>query len=91
MAYQNCAGQTVTFPIENRMFGLNSLAKHLNELVRAGQIHGWHPERWTDWHHTAIQISFDSVEDATFASQLSVETRDKLPAAVASETIVESS
>ena len=59
--------RTVTFPIENRMFGLDRLAKHLNALVREGQIGDWHPGRWTDEDHTAIEIGFDSVDDAALA------------------------
>ena len=62
--------QTVTFPIVNRMFGLDRLAKRLNALVSAGQISDWHPGRWTDWSHTAIDISFDSIADATLAEKL---------------------
>jgi hypothetical protein len=61
---------TVTFPIENGMFGLDRLAKRLNVLVSNGRISDWHPGRWIDWGHTAIQIGFDSVEDATLATQL---------------------
>jgi len=64
------AEHTVTFPIANRMFGLDSLAKHLNALVNEGQIRDWHPGRWVDWGHTAISITFDSVEDATLAKTL---------------------
>ena len=78
---RHMTGQIVTFPILNRMFGVDSLAKRLNALVSAGQIAGWHPERWIDWDHTAIQISFDFVEDATFASKLCLEIAEKLPAA----------
>lgn len=64
------AEHTVTFPIANRMFGLDSLAKHLNALVNDGQIRDWHPGRWIDWDHTAIPITFDSIEDATLAKTL---------------------
>ena len=84
---RHMTGQIVTFPILNRMFGVDSLAKRLNALVSAGQIAGWHPERWIDWDHTAIQISFDSVEDATFAS---IEIAEKLPAAGGPATMVRS-
>lgn len=56
------------FPIENRMFGMDRLAKHLNELVRSGQIHDWHPGRWIDWDHTAIEIGFDTAADAQYAA-----------------------
>jgi hypothetical protein len=62
--------RTVTFPIVNRMFGVDSLAKRLNALVSDGQIRDWHPERWIDWGHTAISITFDSIEDATLARTL---------------------
>ena len=61
---------TVTFPIENGMFGLDNLAKRLNVLMSNGRIGDWHPGRWIDWGHSAIQIRFDSVEDATVAKQL---------------------
>ena len=61
---------TVTFPIENGMFGVDSLAKRLNVLMSDRQIGDWHPGRWIDWGHTAIQIRFDSVEDATLAKRL---------------------
>jgi hypothetical protein len=69
--------QTVTFPIVNRMFGLDSLAKHLNALVSEGQIHDWHLGRWIDWGHTAIPITFDSIEDATVAKTLCLERTTK--------------
>lgn len=55
---------SVTFAIQNRMYGVNLLAKHLNELVRSGHIKAWHPGRWIDWSHRQIEISFDSVGDA---------------------------
>ena len=61
---------TVMFPIENGMFGADSLAKRLNALVSDGQISDWHPGRWIDWGHTSIQIGFDSVADAALAKQL---------------------
>jgi hypothetical protein len=64
------AERTVTFPIANRMFGVDNLAKRLNALASDGQISGWHPGRWIDWGHTAILISFDSVEDAALAKKL---------------------
>jgi len=63
----------VTFPIANRMFGLDRLAKRLNGLVRDGKIRDWHPGRWIDWDHTAIPISFDSIEDAALAKALCLE------------------
>ena len=49
------------------MLGVDSLAKRLNALVSDGQISDWHPGRWIDWGHTAIEINFDSVVDATIA------------------------
>ena len=61
---------TVMFPIENGMFGADSLAKRLNALVSNGEISDWHPGRWIDWGHTSIQIGFDSVADAALAKQL---------------------
>jgi hypothetical protein len=61
---------TVTFPIENRMFGANSLAKRLNALVSDGQISDWHPGRWVDWGQTSIRIDFDSRKDAALAKHL---------------------
>jgi len=64
------AEHTVTFRIANKMFGLDRLAKRLNALVSDGQIRDWHPGRWIDWGHTAISITFDSVEDATLAKTL---------------------
>jgi len=48
--------RTVTFPIANRMFGRDSIAKRLNARVRDGQIHDWHRRRWIDWGHPAIPI-----------------------------------
>jgi hypothetical protein len=73
------AERTVTFPIVNRMFGLDRLAKRLNRLVSDGQIHDWHPGCWTDSGHTAIEIRFDSVEDATLAKTLCFEGTSGLP------------
>ena len=61
--------RTVKFPIENRMFGLDRLAKRLNALVSDGQIGDWHPGRWIDWNHTAIDIGFDSIADAAVAEK----------------------
>lgn len=45
------AERTVTFPIANRMFGVENLAKRLNALVSG--IDDRHPGRWTDRDHTA--------------------------------------
>jgi hypothetical protein len=64
------AEQSVTFPIVNRMFGMDSLAKRLNALVSDGRIGDWHPGPWIDWEHTAIEIGFDSVGDADLARKL---------------------
>jgi hypothetical protein len=60
---------TVIFPIVNRMFGVDRRAKRLNALVGNGQFCDWHPGRWTDWGHTAIEIRFDSAADATLAKK----------------------
>lgn len=46
------------------MFGVDRLAKQLNALVISGRIHDWHPGRWVDWNHRAIEIGFDFVADA---------------------------
>ena len=71
--------RTVTFPIVNRMFGADSLAKRLNALVSDGQIGDWHPGAWTDWGHTAIDIGFDTVADATLARQMCLDDTAGLP------------
>ena len=49
---------TVTFPIENGMFGVDSLAKRLNVLMSDVQIGDWHPGRWIDWGHNSHPNSF---------------------------------
>ena len=58
---------SVTFPIKNRMYGVNILAKHLNALVESGKIKAWHPGCWMDWTHSEIEIGFESRGDARFA------------------------
>ena len=78
--------RAVTFPIVNRMFGVDDLAKHLNALVSAGQIDDWHPGRWTDWSHAAIDIGIDSVADATLAKKLCIEDTAGLPSRSLVET-----
>lgn len=70
---------SVTFPIANRMFGMDRLAKRLNVLVKDGEIDDWHPGYWIDWDHTAIQIGFDSIEDAEVARKLCLEDTFRLP------------
>jgi hypothetical protein len=71
-----------TFSIENRMFGVDRLAKQLNALVSSGQIHDWHPGRWIDCSHRAIEIGFDSAADAQLADlTCSVSTAQKAPTA----------
>jgi hypothetical protein len=77
---------TVTFPIANRMFGVDNLAKRLNALASDGQIGGWHPGRWIDRGHTAIQIRFDSVEDAALARKLCQGDTVGLPSRELAET-----
>jgi hypothetical protein len=59
--------RTVTFPIVNRMFGRDRLAKHLNALVRDGQIHDWHRRRWSDWGYP---LSRSRSKDATVTKTL---------------------
>ncbi len=61
------------------MFGVDSLARHLNTLVSDGRIGDWHPGPWTDWRHTAIEIGFDSVEDAALAKTVFFEDTAKSP------------
>ena len=78
--------RSVTFPIVNRMFGVDSLAKRLNALVSDGQIGDWHPGSWTDWGHSAIEIGFDSVADAALARQLCLEDTAGLPSRSLVET-----
>ena len=76
---------TVMFPIENRMFGVDRLAKRLNALVSDGQIGDWHPGRWIDWDQTAIEINFDSVVDATIAKRLCLDGALRLPSRLEEE------
>jgi hypothetical protein len=64
---QQQVANSVTFPIRNRMYGVNALAKHLNSLVKSGQIQAWHPGRWIDWSHQELEIGFDSAKDAQLA------------------------
>jgi hypothetical protein len=80
---------TAMFPIENGMFGVDSLAKRLNALVSDGQIRDWHPGRWIDWGHTSIQIGFDSVADAALAKQLLSHDAGRLPSQRPVETRTE--
>jgi len=54
----------VTFPIDNGIYGVNSLATHLNALVEQDGISAWHLAGWTDWKHRAVRIDFASPEDA---------------------------
>jgi hypothetical protein len=68
------------------MFGVDVLAKHLNALVSDGRISDWHPGRWTDQSHTAIDISFNSVEDAALAKRVCLEDTAGLPSRSLVET-----
>jgi hypothetical protein len=68
------------------MFGVDVLAKRLNALVSDGRIIDWHPGRWIDRAHTAIEISFDSVADAALAKKLCVEDTAGLPSRSLVET-----
>ena len=56
----------VTFPVRHGVFGVDRLAARLNALA----IAGWHPGRWVDWHHTAIEIGFESAADAVLAKSI---------------------
>ena len=53
----------VTFPVRHGVFGVDRLAARLNALA----IAEWHPGRWVDWHHAAIEIDFGSAADAALA------------------------
>ncbi len=59
----------VTFPIVDGIYGMDRLAKKLNELVRNGRIYDWHPGPWIDWDHHAIEIGFESAADAAVAEK----------------------
>jgi hypothetical protein len=80
------AEHSVTFPITNRMYGMDRLAKHLNLLVSGGKIKDWHPGYWVDWDHAAIRIVFDSMEDAEVAKKLCIEDAPRLPSQEPIET-----
>jgi hypothetical protein len=64
---------TVTFSIANGMFSVDRLAKRLNAFVTGSRIADWHPGSWIDWEHAAIEIGFDSIEDAALAKSLCCE------------------
>jgi hypothetical protein len=55
------------FPVRHGAFGVDVLAGRLNALVEARQIGGWHPGRWSDWHHTMLAIDFETAADAALA------------------------
>ncbi len=57
----------VAFPVRHSVFGVDRLATHLNALVQVQEIAGWHRGRWLDWHHTSIEIDFESAADAALA------------------------
>jgi hypothetical protein len=52
------------------IFGVGRLAAQLNKLLESGQIGIWHIGPWIDWHHKAIRIKFDSVEDGKLAEDV---------------------
>ena len=56
-------GCVVTFALTGGIFGVGRLAAQLNKLLEGGLIGIWHIGPWIDWHHKAIRIKFDSVED----------------------------
>jgi hypothetical protein len=55
------------FTVRHGVFGVDHLAGRLNALVQGREIAGWHPGRWLDWHHTSIEINFESAADAALA------------------------
>jgi hypothetical protein len=75
----------LTFSVENRMFGVDRLAKQLNALVNSGRIHDWHPGRWDDWTHRAIEIGFDSVADAQVADLTCHDAASQMPPTASEE------
>jgi hypothetical protein len=68
------------------MFGVDVLAKRLNTLVSDGRISDWHPGRWIDRGHTAIEIGFDSAGDAALAKKVCLEDTAGLPSRSLVET-----
>jgi hypothetical protein len=60
----------VTFAVTGGIFGVGRLAAQLNKLFEGGQISIWHIGPWIDWHHEAIRIKFDSVEDGKLAEDV---------------------
>jgi hypothetical protein len=75
--------RTVTFPIVNRMFGVDGLARCRNALVSDNQTGDWHPGPWSDWDRAAIEIDFVG---ATLAKRLCLEDTAGLPSRSLVET-----
>lgn len=67
IAAPKAPGRVVTFALTGGIFGVGRLAAQLNKLLESGQIGIWHIGPWSDWHHTAIRIKFDSGADAELA------------------------
>jgi hypothetical protein len=70
IAVPKASGCVVTFALTGGIFGVGRLAAQLNKLLESGQIGIWHIGPWTDWHHKAIRIKFDSVEDGKLAEDV---------------------
>ncbi len=70
IAAPRAPGCVVTFALTGGIFGVGRLAAQLNKLLESGQIGVWHIGPWIDWHHKAIRIKFDSVEDGKLAEDV---------------------
>ena len=66
----------VTFPVRNGIYGVDRVAKRLIALAADGQIGDWHIDQWIDWKHTAIRISFSTVDDASRAKLACLDRSD---------------
>jgi hypothetical protein len=70
IAAPKAPGCVVAFALTGGIFGIGRLADQLNKLSKSGQIGIWHIGPWIDWHHKAIRIKFDSVEDSKRAEDV---------------------
>jgi hypothetical protein len=53
--------------VRNGIYGVDRVARQLVALAADGEIGDWHVDQWIDWRHTAIRISFNTVDDASRA------------------------
>jgi hypothetical protein len=60
----------LTFARTDGILGVGRLASRLNKPLASGPIGVWHIGPWIDWHHKAICIKFDSVEDGKLAEDV---------------------